>query len=873
MTTIHHSSPPGVTPFAIYEDPDDNEPPSPSMVYDEGTSFNSEPSLPTEDDILPSIEPEDEDNLSDEPRPYRSSYTARPASRRISAMTATSFISSLPSEISISTKPAPATHVGDSRYTPRKDRPPFRNPSSVRAMQMASPQPLPAYEIPRDRMKSTYKPATPSRSGRSEDPSSTSGSRRHRRESYGHPHQSPRATPTPQHLPLVLLHVTIIPMQLPYSPELMAKVMPEWLMENYKLLEEKLQDIVLMRRGLLISHPRDEYDLLEERILESLELKTPRLLKCGHFVAPEVAEDSGEEDDEGESVADDATGRGSRMSGGTLTEDGEWKYPTPQADHDNFCTECHRHVKRPGKGVGKGARKWDLKIFAANGLMRAGAWSAAWSEMERCDVEIFPWIPEDVRKTLDKKVIDQQEREKQKRLYEAEVLRRVEEEAVRLRKLEEEAEEKKRAEAAELQKTIEAAAHQKMMEEQAAAERKLFDDALNEMIEEAKESIRLEFEAQALQEAESVAERFRALEEALKKEQSRNSTQPSTPTLDASCMDIHMRSSSRRRQPTVEIPLSTLLTNYFVVIASDKRNLAIVAMGALVVYLSMHMNIASGMQLSSLSLPRMHLDDQAPVSISTAVVTTTATSIETLVSTVTVMQPPNSVHIDQGTPVPSPAAPILEPAESVIAPSSVYNDQGTHVPSSAAPTPEPAESALPPNSVHSDQGTHVPSSVTPILEPVESALPPDSEDFATALDAEPSEAAVESTLEEVLEEVHADTASLAAEIVLTTLESSLPSDEESSTTFMGVEVHDASAAATADDELQQSTESSPLPLSSTEITPPSEEPVIDLNDASPNLSDAALLHPESPELGQVEQAAPDAQEPAQVMLSMHGDEL
>lgn len=151
----------------------------------------------------------------------------------------------------------------------------------------------------------------------------------------------------------------------------MVRVMPEWLVENYKVLEEKLQDIILMRRGLLIPHPRDEYDLLEERILESLELKTPRLLKCGHFVPPDT--DTDESEDEVASVTDDCTGRGSRMSGGTLTLDHE--------SHMDACVDCHRELKRPGKGVGAGRRRWDLKIYAANGLMREAAWTACWNDM------------------------------------------------------------------------------------------------------------------------------------------------------------------------------------------------------------------------------------------------------------------------------------------------------------------------------------------------------------------------------------------------------------------------------------------------------------------------------------------------------------
>ncbi|KAF2874049.1 hypothetical protein BDV95DRAFT_473378, partial [Massariosphaeria phaeospora] len=640
MTTIHTSPPPGAPPFAIYEDPEDQEPPSPSEAYDGDVAFQDDMSLSAADVAIPSIEHEheheEEHEVDAEPQPYRSSFTALPSlqSRRVSAVTTTSFISSLPSEISISSRPIPPTnHDLEARYTPRKDRPPFRNPSSVRAMQMSSPPPLSPFESHRERTKGAYKLATPSRSGRSETPVSATGSRRstsHRTSQYRESQvpQSPRPTPTPQqHLPLVLLHITILPMQMPYSHDLMVKVMPPWLVNNYKLLEEKLQDIILMRRGLLIPHPSEEYDLLEERILENLELKTPRLLKCGHFVGSEPDTDEhDEDDDELRSVADSSTGRGSRMSGGTLAvdEEAEWKYPTPETDDGSVCTDCHRQVKLPGTGVGSGTKRWDIKIYAANGLMRAGAWTAAWSEMERCDVEIAPWIPHDVRKALEKRVQEEQEAETRKQIYAAEVQRRVEEEAARLKKLEveAEAEEQRRIDEAEVQKRLEVemAARQRKIDEEVAA--KKLEDTLQEKIEEAKEAIRLEFEAQALAEAKAVTERLKTMEDALEREQEQTSRGG-------------VRSHSRQPQ-MADIPLGTLFKNYVLLLARDQKNLAIIALGLVVVFLCTHMNPKLASQIVSPSLPTMLPENHYPESVSSVVVTTTATSTATSFATVTV---------------------------------------------------------------------------------------------------------------------------------------------------------------------------------------------------------------------------------------------
>ncbi|KAA6411936.1 MAG: hypothetical protein FRX48_04086 [Lasallia pustulata] len=51
---------------------------------------------------------------------------------------------------------------------------------------------------------------------------------------------------------------------------------------SHDLLLEKTTPTVLAR-GILIPHPRDDYDLLEERLLEALDLCPPRILPCGHF--------------------------------------------------------------------------------------------------------------------------------------------------------------------------------------------------------------------------------------------------------------------------------------------------------------------------------------------------------------------------------------------------------------------------------------------------------------------------------------------------------------------------------------------------------------------------------------------------------------
>ncbi|KAL9597234.1 MAG: hypothetical protein Q9219_005277 [cf. Caloplaca sp. 3 TL-2023] len=173
--------------------------------------------------------------------------------------------------------------------------------------------------------------------------------------------------------PLVLLHVTLLPIPQLYSAEVMERVLPNQILESWKILREKATDTVV-ERGILIAHPKEDYDLMEDRLLETLDLKTPRILKCGHFHL-----DPDEEID----------------VQGSDTE--EVDYESNDAD---ICVDCGRRVRDGKYGSGTGSWRWDIKVYAANGLMRAGAWSAAWREMERVDVEITPWMDDELKREL-----------------------------------------------------------------------------------------------------------------------------------------------------------------------------------------------------------------------------------------------------------------------------------------------------------------------------------------------------------------------------------------------------------------------------------------------------------------------------------------
>ncbi len=184
---------------------------------------------------------------------------------------------------------------------------------------------------------------------------------------------SPVRTLKKEH-PLVLLHISLLPLSHIYSLELLEAVLPPPTLANWKLLHERMTPTIL-QRGLLIPHPREDYDILEERVLESLGLKESRILKCGHFhLSPEEEADiEASEDEEDENLAD-----------------------------VDICDDCGRRVRDGSFGdAGTGSKRWDVKVFAANGLMRAGAWGAAWKEMERIDIELMPWMEESMRRELD----------------------------------------------------------------------------------------------------------------------------------------------------------------------------------------------------------------------------------------------------------------------------------------------------------------------------------------------------------------------------------------------------------------------------------------------------------------------------------------
>jgi hypothetical protein len=248
----------------------------------------------------------------------------------------------------------------------------FRKPSSVRAMQMHTED-----EADEDEF------LTPPRRRQGMRSPGTSPLKRS-------PYYSPKTSQTKpsvkKEYPLVLLHCTLLAPSLPVpgaselqNQKIVEEVLPPQYWKRWRRLQDKVGSGVLRDRGVLISHPEDLYDILEERLLESLELQRP-LVHRGHFIGHEEADPGSE---------------------GEVSDREESETDGEQGDE---CPDCGGRVFHQRDTN----RKWEIRVYAANGLMRAGAWAAAWKEMEKVDVEVGVWLPSDIRRTLEKRLAEEQ---------------------------------------------------------------------------------------------------------------------------------------------------------------------------------------------------------------------------------------------------------------------------------------------------------------------------------------------------------------------------------------------------------------------------------------------------------------------------------
>ncbi|KAM5444961.1 hypothetical protein MferCBS31731_000417 [Microsporum ferrugineum] len=274
---------------------------------------------------------------------------------------------------------------------------PFRHPSSVRALQMGDEDYYDNGGIDDGNFFSSPVPRNgrmgghSHRSSRMSDISFRSSPMSPDQRSY---HTSPpQAIQPSKEYALVLLHCTLLPPSFPLSlppgsplpsKELLREILPDAYWTRWKLLEEKIGTTGILRdRGILISHPQEAYDLLEERLLETLSLTRPRLA-YGHFIG---GDDTDEDEDEQTTDDDDEN---NDEKGGCVKKK---------------CQDCGQRVVNNRDGLEK---KWEVRVYAANGLMGQGAWAAAWKEMEKVDVEVGLCLPAKLKNELEQRLVQEQ---------------------------------------------------------------------------------------------------------------------------------------------------------------------------------------------------------------------------------------------------------------------------------------------------------------------------------------------------------------------------------------------------------------------------------------------------------------------------------
>ncbi|CAD0106382.1 unnamed protein product [Aureobasidium uvarum] len=284
--------------------------------------------------ISTTIEVDDYDEYNDKDDPKR----------RISNITTTS-VSSFPDSAWPSESDAPGPF-----YPTSKSRPTYRVGSLRRS-------PLPERLSPSSLRPPRHTSHRPRSRGEGDRPRSRGedGRPRSREEDVVHYGPQPEIP-----APLVLLHVTVLPPRLPWNRTVLDAILPPELKRQFGVLRAATSGLVA-QRGILIAHPREEFELLEESVLEALDLLPERIGYDGQY-RPRTPN--------------------------TVTE-GE---ANDEETEMSICNTCQRvHV----------GDAWYTRVYAANGLMRAGAWSACFSEMERVDCEVRPCISEHICRRLD----------------------------------------------------------------------------------------------------------------------------------------------------------------------------------------------------------------------------------------------------------------------------------------------------------------------------------------------------------------------------------------------------------------------------------------------------------------------------------------
>ncbi|KAL9066251.1 MAG: hypothetical protein Q9157_007212 [Trypethelium eluteriae] len=240
------------------------------------------------------------------------------------------------------------------------------------------------------------------------------------RPTIGTASQDPAPAVKQQLGPLVLLHSTVLQSAEPeFSDALLSEVLPSKVLNTYKAsratLMQKIGPVV-RQRGILLRHPRNDFNELLERILTTLGLEnTAEVLSDGESDDPDPEQERkkcGQKCDSSEESEDD------QDSDGTVCET---YCPTPQlsrrpGESARICSTCGRPRQFLRVRDNALSNRYDVKVYAANGLIGTQVWEAVWQEMERVDVEINVALPEKWRRVLNEKAREIEEDEENEEL-------------------------------------------------------------------------------------------------------------------------------------------------------------------------------------------------------------------------------------------------------------------------------------------------------------------------------------------------------------------------------------------------------------------------------------------------------------------------
>ena len=208
-----------------------------------------------------------------------------------------------------------------------------------------------------------------------------------------HPHPDPQ-----KEYPLILLHCKVRALPAPWPSNVQV---PESMRSDFALLKRKLEGTV-GARGILLEHPKASYNQLIEGILVTTGLVevsvstyatramsdfipslhtgdcATNLLDCNATLGTEK-------------VRSNPIGTRAARCGASLAK----SHVQHESSHYREEEVLSQH------------KRWDVRVYALSGLMGAGAWRAAWRDMERVDVEVGVWAEESQKNEWELQAVEQ----------------------------------------------------------------------------------------------------------------------------------------------------------------------------------------------------------------------------------------------------------------------------------------------------------------------------------------------------------------------------------------------------------------------------------------------------------------------------------